>query len=78
MTKSFTVDFICVFDMKVYPFDSQQCPVIFIMKGNSGHFVELVQGTVSYKGPENVMQYIVQDVCFIDSVTPTADKTETH
>lgn len=32
----YTEEFICEFDMKAYPFDTQECSAVFVMKGNVG------------------------------------------
>ncbi len=66
---SFTVDVICEFDMRVFPFDTQRCQVVFALKGNSNYFVKLLQDKVTYSGSENIMQYVVHKVDFILNVS---------
>ena len=60
ISKFFFVDFICTFEMENYPFDKQACDARIVMKGNTGHFVEMVANNLTYHGTEDVMQYIIQ------------------
>jgi len=53
--------FLCEFNMAVYPFDTQTCSIILIMKGNSGNFVELNAYILKYLGPEDLTMYFVKN-----------------
>ncbi len=35
----YSKDFICEFNMRAYPFDTQKCSAIFIMKGSLGELL---------------------------------------
>ncbi len=59
LSRVYTGKFICEYDMSVYPFDTQKCTAIFIMKGNSGRFIELVPSKADYLGPIDLPQYFV-------------------
>ncbi len=36
ISRVYSKDFICEFDMAHYPFDTQECSAVFVMKGNLG------------------------------------------
>ena len=46
--------------MSVYPFDTQECSAVFIMKGNSGKFVKPMVDVLAYLGPIDLTQYFVE------------------
>ena len=46
--------------MSVYPFDTQECSAVFIMKGNSGKFVKPLDDVLAYLGPIDLTQYFVE------------------
>lgn len=46
--------------MSVYPFDSQKCSIVFITKGNSDSFIELIKDKRNYSGPIDLTQYFVK------------------
>jgi hypothetical protein len=60
VSRTYAIEFICEFDMGVYPFDTQKCSIILILKGNSVKFVQMMLDEVAYTGPENVDQYFVK------------------
>ncbi len=51
--------FICEYDMSIYPFDTQTCTAIFILKHNAGQFVQLKPEFVNYLGAIDLPQYFV-------------------
>ncbi len=65
-SRVYSQKFLCDFDMSVYPFDTQNCSVILVMKGNSGNFVRLVPSGVSYLGPTDLTMYFVKNVTMDD------------
>ncbi|TRY70496.1 hypothetical protein TCAL_02367 [Tigriopus californicus] len=60
ISRVYTVKFLCEFDMNIYPFDSQQCQMQFIMKGNSGNFARLRKSVLSYTGKIDLTQYFIK------------------
>lgn len=66
--KYFTVDFLCTFDMRKYPFDLQKCRAEIEPKGNAGYFIELVQNDLIYQGEKELMQYEINNMTFITTV----------
>ena len=61
LSRVYSDKFICEYDMAVFPFDSQKCTAIFVMKGNVAKFIELVAGKAEYLGPIDLPQYFVLD-----------------
>ena len=76
MSRVYDVDWICDYDMRWYPFDTQvrfgailislylltfqSCAMIFDSDGNSGEFVELVAEELNYLGPKDLTQYFIR------------------
>ncbi len=61
-SRVYSQSFLCDFDMAFYPFDTQNCSVTFIMKGNSGKFVRLLANNISYAGPTDLTMYFVKNI----------------
>ncbi len=61
LTRVYSMEFLCNFDMSIYPFDNQTCSAIFVMKGNTGNFVKLVADSVKYLGPKDLQEYSVHE-----------------
>ena len=57
----YSFKFSCDFYMGVYPFDTQKCSAIFVLKSNSGKFARLNIDEMSYMGPIDLTQYFVED-----------------
>ena len=57
--KQFTVKWVCDFDMRWYPFDSQRCKMIMI---DSEPLSTLIPSSVTYSGPVELTQHIVKGV----------------
>ena len=62
IARIYDIDFICEFDMSVYPFDTQNCSIILVMKGNSGKFSHLVIDKFNYLGPIDLTQYFIKTI----------------
>ena len=44
ISRVYSTSFLCEFNMANYPFDTQICSMILVLKGNSGkHIIELIQ-----------------------------------
>jgi hypothetical protein len=67
-SKHFTIDFICNFQMAWYPFDTQVCLATIDLKSKDWDFVDLVEQNVQYDGPVEVLQYVLLNVTFAESV----------
>ena len=77
--KYFTIDFICNYNMDHYPFDIQECQGIVSITTESDFFVKLIAKDLMYKGPTNLMQYVLDNISFIktDEVS-NVDKFKTY
>ena len=64
-SKYFTVEFICPYEMDLYPFDIQKCFASFEPKANSEYFLEIIPiGRPIYKGPASIMNYVVTEIVY--------------
>ena len=62
IARVYDIDFICEFDVRIFPFDTQNCSIKLIMAGNSGKFVHLEVETFDYLGPIDLTQYFVKEI----------------
>ncbi len=70
LSRVYSDRFICEYDMAVYPFDSQRCTAIFIMKGNAGQFIQLISDKARYLGPIDLPQYFVLNINIQNILVP--------
>ncbi len=70
ISRSYTSEFLCDFNMAVYPFDTQICSVIVIMKGNTGEFTQLIVDKLTYLGPIDLTQYFVKQYAMKEHHVP--------
>ena len=59
-----TSEFLCEFDHRWYPFDTQNCFMHFSTDGNN---LKLRVGNVSYKGKEEIGKYQIKKINFCDT-----------
>ncbi len=64
----FTVDFNCQYDLRMYPFDYQECEGKITPDQKSRFFVELVPSSVTYIGSKDLPSYQFKSVRFSDMV----------
>ncbi len=62
ISRVYDSEFLCEFNMASFPFDTQICSVVMVMKGNSGNFVRMVKGALNYLGPIDLTQYFIKKV----------------
>ena len=62
IARVYDIDFICEFDMRIIPFDTQNCSIKLVMAGNSGKFVHLEMDEFNYLGPIDLTQYFVKSI----------------
>ncbi len=76
----FAPDFICEFDMRLYPFDTQICRVNIIVKGTDRNLVNMRNGSLHYLGGDIVSQYIIKDVYIAENLVniKTLSKQQCH
>jgi len=68
LSRTYFQKFLCNFDMAFYPFDSQRCTIVLIMKGNLDNFVELSASVLNYLGPEDLTLYFVKNYDIVNGV----------
>ena len=57
----FNKEFICQFDVDLYPFDTQKCRAIIELTGNSDNFVKL-EKYLEYTGTTDIQSYVVRSI----------------
>ena len=60
MKKTYSVQWICHFQMMWYPFDSQTCTMQFRPESNSDGNIELIVDKLIYSGPVELTQYFIK------------------
>ena len=60
IARVYNIDFICDFEMSIFPFDTQTCSIRLVMAGNSGKFVHPIINQFNYLGPIDLTQYFVK------------------
>ena len=60
ISRVYDSDFLCDFDMQTFPFDSQKCSVVLVMKGNTDKFVKMKPDNLTYLGPVELTQYFIK------------------
>ena len=60
LKKFFAVEFHCHFDMRWYPFDTQDCSAELGV-ANGGNFLELVKDKMEYIGDRDVTKYVISE-----------------
>ena len=66
VSKAFTVEFICQFEVSLFPFDTQKCKAVIALKGKTGKFVKLVP-TLEFNGPTDLASYVVTNTRLLPS-----------
>ena len=60
MSRMYETEFICLYNMAWYPFDSQTCSLDFKLDVTEKAFVRLDTGFLDYSGPVDLTQYFVR------------------
>ena len=58
-SRKYTQEFLCQFELKKYPFDTQTCQIVLSPRDKETNFVRLIPVNVAYKGPVEMMTYSV-------------------
>ncbi|XP_066975374.1 uncharacterized protein [Macrobrachium rosenbergii] len=59
LERELTVTLMCTFDLTMYPFDSQRCPLIFYVGDYTQHYVSTVLNKVEFTGTRRLFEYLV-------------------
>ncbi len=73
LSRVYSERFLCEFDMSVYPFDTQTCRVVFVMKGNADNLVQLLAKKLDYLGPRELTIYFVKDLKIFSKILHPAE-----
>ena len=60
MKRTYSVKWICSFNMMWYPFDTQSCTMEFRPEGNLEANIKLVVESLVYQGPTDLTQYFIK------------------
>ena len=61
MNRVYETEWICDYQMNWFPFDTQQCQMVFSVPKDMNNFVKIVTNGHSYLGPVELTQYFVRD-----------------
>ena len=62
MTRVYSIEFFCEYEMSWYPFDQQVCHVEMMMAGVMENYAELIPGNLHFSGPKELTQYFIKNV----------------
>ena len=61
ISRVYSIQFFCEYDMRWYPFDQQTCNVEMILDGVLGNYADLLPVGVAFSGPKELTQYYVME-----------------
>ena len=61
ISRVYSMQFFCEYQMAWYPFDQQVCHVEMVMDGVLDKYVDLQPGSLLFSGPEELTQYFIKD-----------------
>ena len=67
LSKEFSTLWMCQFDMKWYPFDTQECNMQFKNLNKNSQFTALNIGNLTYVGPRDLTEYVVKSYRMCDT-----------
>ena len=60
MSRVYSIQFYCEYNMRWYPFDQQTCHTDLILDGVLENYVELLAGGIQFSGSKELTQYFVK------------------
>ena len=60
LSRIYQYEFICIYQIQWYPFDTQHCQIKVALAGNAGLLMQLKPGILNYLGPEDLTQYFIK------------------
>ena len=60
LSRVYSTQFYCEYDMAWYPFDIQTCRIELIMDGVLENYADLTPGSLNFSGPKELTQYFVK------------------
>ena len=68
MEKLAVTEITCTFELQNYPFDNQECFLIFVNKGSNGDIVQLITSLkVAYNGAPSFLNYVIENPEMLDT-----------
>ena len=61
LSRIYRHEFICLYQIAWYPFDTQRCRIVISLLGNKHKFVNLVPDRLRYLGPEDLTIYFIKN-----------------
>ena len=61
MSRIYTMDFLCRFQLQKYPFDTQTCRIVLSPVEKDLDFLDLRPFNITYSGPQKMMTYTVMN-----------------
>lgn len=61
ISRVYSIQFYCEYNMRWYPFDQQTCRIEMILDGVLDNYADLMPGDVMFSGPMELTQYYVQN-----------------
>ena len=61
MSRVYSIQFYCDYQMHWYPFDQQTCEIQLIMDGVLDSYADLLPGILEFSGPKELTQYFVMN-----------------
>ena len=58
----YQVSYHCLFDLKLFPFDEQECLMVFRMRSATSKRVILNPGTLNYLGHKNMVEFVLEEL----------------
>lgn len=60
----YQAEYHCVFDLRLFPFDEQECEMIFRMRSATKKLVQLKAGDLIYDGPKVMVEFVLGNLTF--------------
>ena len=61
MSRVYSIQFFCEYQMQWYPFDQQTCSIQLIMDGVLDNYANLIPGVLDFSGKRELTQYFVRE-----------------
>ena len=71
ISRVYSIQFYCEYNMAWYPFDIQTCQINMLMDGVLDNYADLIPGEVMFTGPKELTQYFVKDYTIEQSTLKT-------
>ena len=60
ISRVYSIQFYCEYQMAWYPFDQQSCSVEMVMDGVLDNYADLIPGKLDFSGPKELTQYYIK------------------